>query len=391
MSHHHHRHHRESTNPLIYVLILVLLVALGVLLYHEHVEDQEESERLRAIAQQQREEQLAKEEAERQAELEREELRQSDSFYQKLADGFDVNVLIVGDSIGASDEASDVNHRWANLLAASLQNNYDVSVNLTNVSMSGNCSYAGYVRTMALDDGVDYDLVVICYGQNDSIENFSLYYESIIRAVQNKYPNASILCIQESSQRNYTEKMITIQSLADHYGLPVADTIAPFQENYDELVNGSVHPNDAGYQIYYETVMSVIEPLVEARQERDPSDVVVVNDQVTVFDNFLWIGADRFTREGNTFTFQTSTSGVILGIDYKLTSGENSCKVYIDGEEYAAPKVTFNYSQRHIMIVNDWMAGDAVDVKSEIKVVFSDDEAGTTQADGFNGLAISGE
>lgn len=41
------------------------------------------------------------------------------------------------------------------------------SVAVTNVSMGGNTSYAGYVRTMDLDDSTDYDLAIICYGQND--------------------------------------------------------------------------------------------------------------------------------------------------------------------------------------------------------------------------------
>ena len=108
--------------------------------------------------------------------LERAQMRARDSFYQMLYNGLDVNVLIVGDSIGAGSGASDNDHRWANLLKANLESKYGVSVNLTNVSMGGNASYAGYVRTMSLNDDVAYDLVVLCYGQNDSNANFSLYY-----------------------------------------------------------------------------------------------------------------------------------------------------------------------------------------------------------------------
>lgn len=403
--HHHHRHHAGGgTNPLIYVLIVVLLVGLGGMFYYSHVQDQKEQAHLVELERQEREERRAREEAERQAELARQEeerriaeeraqLRAQDSFYQLLADGFDVNVLIVGDSIGAGSGASDADHRWANLLKTNIESKYGVAVTLTNVSMGGNASYAGYVRTMALNDGVSYDLVVLCYGQNDSKTNFSLYYESIIRAVKLKYPKASIICIQESSQKDYTEKMQTIQAIADHYGLPVADTIAPFQANYDNLVKDSVHPNDDGQQVYYETVMNVIEPLVTARQGYDPENVAVVNDRVTVFDTFQWFPVDQFTREGNTFTLKTQTHGAILGIDYNFTSGANSCKILVDGVEYAAPEVTFNYdfSQRHIMIVNKWLEGETVNVQSEIKVVFAEDEAGKNQADGFKGLTISGQ
>ena len=316
-----------------------------------------------------------------------------DSFYQMLGNGFDVNVLIVGDSIAAGTGASDNDHRWVSLLKANLESKYGVSVNLTNVSMGGNTSYAGYVRSMALKDGVSYDLVILCYGQNDSTADFSLYYEAVLRAVKRRYPGASIICIQESSQKDYTEKMRIIQALASHYGLPVADTIAPFRANYKNLVMDGTHPNNDGHRIYCETVMGIIEPLVTARRGYDPQNVPVVNDRVTAFDTFQWFGAEQFAREGNTFTLSTRTHGVILGIDYCFTSGANRCKILVDGEEFAAPEVTFNYdfSQRHIMIVNDWLRGETVNVHREIKVVFAEDEAGKTQADQFNGLTISGE
>lgn len=396
--HHHHRYHGGNrTNPLLIVLIVVLAAGLVGFLVYDHIQEEKRAAELRVIEQQEREERRAKEEARKAEEKriaeERAQQRAQDSFYQMLADGFDVNVLIVGDSIGAGHGASDADHRWANLLATNLKSKYGGEVKLTNVSMGGNTSYAGYVRTMALNDDINYDLVVLCYGQNDSKNNFSLYYESIIRAIKLRYPKASIICIQESSQKDYTEKMQTIKIIADHYGLPVADTIAPFQANYDNLVKGSVHPNDDGQQVYYETVMSVIEPLVTARQGYDPENVAVVNDQVTTFDTFQWFPVDQFKREGNTFILNTQTHGSILGIDYKFTSGANSCKILVDGVEYAAPEVTFNYdfSQRHIMIVNKWLEGETVNVQSEIKVVFGEDEAGKNQADGFKGLAISGQ
>lgn len=73
--------------------------------------------------------------------------------------------------------------------------------------MGGNTSYAGYVRTMALNDGVDYDLAIICYGQNDALEGFSTNYEAVIRAIERKYSDCSIISTLESSQREYTEKM----------------------------------------------------------------------------------------------------------------------------------------------------------------------------------------
>ena len=308
----------------------------------------------------------------------------ADSFYQKLVDGFDVNVLVVGDSIA---EGGQGEKGWCTLLQNNLRKTYGNSVSFTNVSMGGNASYAGYVRTMALNDNVDYDMAIICYGQNDGLDDFSTNYESIIRAIRSKYPDCSIISILESSLREYTEKMTTIQSICAHYSIPVADTIAAFNNSgkaYDDLTGDGVHPNDAGQEIYFETVKAVIDDNVAVSTGK-MADTDVINADVHKFDNFVWYDASSdFERvDDTTFTISTSASG-ILGIDYIYNSGENKADIYIDGELYKSPTVTFNYdfSQRHILVVSD----DCT-VKNEIKVVFTSKE----QADGFKGMCFSWE
>lgn len=106
--------------------------------------------------------------------------------------------------------------QWFKQLQTYLRTVNKSKVSVTNISMGGNASYAGYVRTMALNNDVDYDLAIICYGQNDGIDGFSTNYESILRAIRSKYPDCSIISILESSQRTYTEKMTTIQSICEH-------------------------------------------------------------------------------------------------------------------------------------------------------------------------------
>lgn len=310
-----------------------------------------------------------------------------DSFYQKLADGFDVNVLVVGDSIGAGSGTQTDGKQWYTQLQGYLKTINNGKVSVTNVSMGGNASYAGYARTSALKDERDYDLAIICYGQNDSTNGFSTNYESIIRSIRSKYPDCSIISILESSQREYTEKMTTIQSICEHYGIPVADTIDAFNNSekaYDDLTSDGVHPNDAGQKIYFETVKSVIDDNVAASTGK-MSDVDAINADVHKFDNFVWYDASSdFERvDDTTFTISTSASG-ILGIDYTYESGDNKADIYVDGKLFESPTVTFDYdfSQRHILVVSE----DCT-VKNEIKVVFTSKE----QADGFKGMCFSWE
>lgn len=342
------------------------------------VEDDKRSAELQALNKK-----LYQEEQEKQTTLKQQEAE--DSFYQKLADGFDANILIVGDSIGEGAGTETEGQQWFKQLQAYLQNVNKGKVSVTNVSMGGNTSYAGYVRTMVLNDDVDYDLAIICYGQNDRTDGFSTNYESIIQAIRTKYPDCSVISILESSQREYTEKMTTIQSICEHYSIPVADAIAAFNNSgkaYEDLSDDGVHPNDAGQKIYFETVKAVIEDNVVASTGK-MKDTDVINADVHKFDNFVWYDASSdFERvDDTTFTISTSASG-ILGIDYIYESGDNKADIYVDGELFESPTVTFDYdfSQKHILVVSD----DCT-VKNEIKVVFNTKE----QADGFRGMCFS--
>ena len=179
--------------------------------------------------------------------------------------------------------------------------------------------------------------------------------------------------------------MTTIQSICEHYGIPVADTIDAFKNSgkaYDDLSNDGVHPNDAGQEIYFETVKSIIDDNVAVSTGKmEGADAI--NADVHKFDNFVWYDAssDFERRDDTTFTINTSVSG-ILGIDYTYEFGANKADIYVDGELYESPTVTFAYdfSQRHILVVSD----DCT-VKNEIKIVFNTKE----QADGFKGICFS--
>ncbi|MCC2165812.1 SGNH/GDSL hydrolase family protein [Brotaphodocola catenula] len=351
-----------------------------VFLWIDQINEKKKSLEIRALS-----ESISQQEKEAQELLENKKLE--DSFYQKLEDNFAVNVLIVGDSIGTGAGIETDGQQWFTQLQSYLRKINKNSVSLTNVSMGGNTSYAGYVRTEMLDDDINYDLAIICYGQNDSLDDFSTYYESIIRSIKNKYPDCSIISILESSQREYSEKMTMIQSICEHYHIPVADTIAAFNnsgKDYDDLTNDGIHPNDAGQKIYFETVKTIIDNNI-ATTTGKMEHVDIINNDVNKFDNFVWYGSDTdFDRiDDTTFIMNPSLSiSGVLGIDYTYESGDNKADIYIDGKLYKSPTVTFNYdsSQRHIMVVSD----DCT-VEKQIKIVFNSKE----QANGFYGICFS--
>lgn len=306
------------------------------------------------------------------------------SFYQKLSVGVDVSILIVGDSIS--------NQEWPNWLVSYLENTYDVSVNLKNISMSGNSSYAGYVRLMTLDYKedilTDYDLIIFCYGQNDDIDNFGQYYEGMIRAARLKYPHASIISVLESSQKEYTEKMQIIQELSKHYEILIADTIEPFMNGnfgtYDILTTDGIHPNTAGAQIYADTIGTIIDQEVKTWRS-DIAATTPVYKGVEKFDNFVWFGVDQFRKEQNTFIleFNESISGT-LALYYSYIPGKNACQIYIDDVKTIECKFDwpYDFSQPHIVEM-----ADTCTVLSSLKISFENE----TEADGFYGVCFNWE
>ena len=122
------------------------------------------------------------------------------------------------------------------------------------------------------------------------------------------------------------------------------------------------------------------------RKERIKSSTVNRNTQ------FEFIESQQFIRNGNKFTLDTSLDCSVLGIYYNFIPGNNTCRIEIDGKAFAVPEISFDYdfSQCHIMVVNKWDAGETVNIKNNISVIFGNDQAGKEQADGFSGIALSG-
>ncbi len=375
-------------NLVLSIVAAILLIGFSfVVVFDNTTEQQQLSQEIEKSKQEEdKQRQEIFEDRKKQAEYEKKE--ETDSFYEKLNDGFDVKILIIGDQIGIGDGASDNSKTWINLLKNQIEKNYNVSVYVKNISMAGNSSYAGYVRTMVLSDRVQYDLAIICYGQNDENKKFQRYYESIIRAVRTNFDKCSIISVLESSQMKYTSKMKVIQDLADHYGIAVADTIAPFTDGsngkYETLTDDKIIPNDKGHQIYADTIYSVIDEQVDNRTTYNDEEIEPVNVEADDFNELKAINARDFTREGNNYVYRlTNPIKGIVGIDYKYLSGENDCKILIDGKEYTAPEAdpindTF---QLRILLLSD----KEINIKSSIEVRFST----TDQSAGFRGICVS--
>ena len=307
------------------------------------------------------------------------------SFFQKLARQEDVKILVIGDSIGRGIGASDEMNRWDRLLQLYLERKYKSTVTVQNECFGGCTSYGIYVHVKELAEMArDYDLTIVCCGQNDPDVGFSEIYEALLRNVNLEFESSSVLCILESTQRSMTDKMMTVRSLAEHYNAGVVDTIAAFEKNYDSLTQDGFYPNDEGQEMYFRTIINVIDPLVDAGNGikiggadnaslPDPIEPGVVNYDVLRFYPAEVLEKTDTIRYSLTLPYTDAEGNVQemmagkLGIVMFSPSGEYPVTAAIDGAILGETIIT-NYTEvdeTRYYNFGEFAAGQTIRIKFE--------------------------
>ena len=325
-----------------------------------------------------------------------------DNVFVKINNGKSIYFLVAGDSIGAGSGSTLPNNNFANLLARHIFNTYSVTSTITNVSMGGNNSYAEYVRLSRLNDtNTSPDLVILCCGQNDdSSKTLAIYYEILIRTIKTKWPFATIFSILQSSQKGYTDKIKTIQSLADYYDVFVVDTINPFIKDgtnkYNNLTIDGTHPNDNGYAIYSSVLEKIIDTQVDELYRRqsilkalrfdDKSLPTPMNSKSLEYTNFIEISTNLFRRQGNEFSSSLNIpNDAHIGIDFHFVRGTNDFECIINGKSVFRKNFIWDYgkrrSQRHIFELGKIYTYGHVSITLKFKRA--------DQADSFKSIILS--
>ena len=272
------------------------------------------------------------------------------TFGEKVKKGYSVNILINGDSI-AADTSSEA---WTSLLANFLKEKYAISAELTNISLAGNGAFAGYTRINTLDNrNTNYDLIILCYGQNDvDNDEFASVYEAMVRSTIKKYPNAQIISILESSQKTYTNKIKTIMSICEQYGIPCVDTIEAFKNsayNYEELTTDGIHLNSTGNAIYAESIYKTIENNLINNTCKIKNLEKPFYEKSIDYEYFCYIPISEFSIENGKGVIFLNEQFNSLGIDRINTSGIHQMEMLFDDESYDMGYAwNYDFLQRHI-------------------------------------------
>ena len=314
-------------------------------------------------------------------------ISESEGFYNKLNQGEDVNILINGDSIGAGAGSKD-GSSWTDLLKNYIEEKYSVSCNMTNISLGGNSSYAGYVMENMPDLKPSYDLMIICYGENDSDKHIAADYEAMIRSALKRYPSLNMISILESSQREYTKKMEKIMELSEYYDIRVADTIAAFNESgrdYDDLTVDIKHPNDEGYRLYFETVKEVIDRECNNDTGVEKIERMPLLNEVEDYNNIRIFKAEEFVRSNEkTYVLPLNeTIGGVIGLYHLYCPSNGEILIRSNGKEVIRRSMVWanDFDQYFIYRADN----NTHSISKDLEITFPTAE----MADGFKGFIIS--
>jgi hypothetical protein len=194
--------------------------------------------------------------------------------YEKIKNKKNINMLIIGDNIAASEDVEDKN-KWYNILTQSIATSYGVKVDyklLTGKSQGVLRSLDNYIINEATNK---YDFVVICVGEYDinliSLDKFQSTYETLIRKIKQSNAKCDIIPVIESSIQIDKTYPAAIKKLADYYELNAIDEREVYNKSnisYKKLTgNDKVIPNAEGYKLYASSIFQYVSGNVSAGKD----------------------------------------------------------------------------------------------------------------------------
>ncbi len=149
------------------------------------------------------------------------------SFYQKLENGYGTDILILGDSTAADADFSALSeHLQSKYLSAS-----GSAVNVVNLANADGNLLCDVLRVNEMPDKPDYDLAILCYGHNDSGNDVTQNFESLIVALKSRFPDCSIICTIEPGFHAITTELQAMTDVCSAHHVPVINL---FSEFYDK-------------------------------------------------------------------------------------------------------------------------------------------------------------
>ena len=266
--------------------------------------------------------------------------------YEKIEAGSSFNYLIIGDSIGRGAGAESKNLRWYSQLEVLIKDFSGSRARRNMLVQSGATAFEGIYKLQKAPKFRDIDLIFIVFGENDrkymDSEQFTFFYEKLVRNAKERYPGSEIITIIESplKQEQFAD---AIKRVSAHYGAKPLDMRIPFNQSgmlTEQLTTDTVHPNGKGYQLYATSMLELIKNNIEIDPEIASLPKPLTRDQTLYFYKKKNLSGSKgfVTENGINISkrpgdyLEYEFEGSILGVKAIRSQNGGMLKVYIDGE-----------------------------------------------------------
>ncbi|CAM4051630.1 GDSL-type esterase/lipase family protein [Mesobacillus thioparans] len=268
------------------------------------------------------------------------------SVYEKVASGSSINYMIIGDSIGRGAGAESKNLRWYSQFEVLLKDFSGSRARRNSIVQSGATAFEGLYKLQKAPKFSDIDLIFIVFGENDrkymDAEQFTFFYERLIRKAKERYPNSEVITIIENPLKQ-EEFADAIDRVSVHYGAKTLDMRIPFKESgmlTEQLTTDMVHPNGKGYQLYAYSILELIKDNIQKETDIAGFPKPLTRNQAFFLSEKKHFSARKgfLTQNGINISKQPGDileyefDGPTLGVTAIRSPDGGMMKVYIDGK-----------------------------------------------------------
>jgi lysophospholipase L1-like esterase len=285
--------------------------------------------------------------------------------YEKISAGSSINYLIIGDSIGRGAGAESKDLRWYSQFEVLLKDFSGSRARRNSIVQSGATAFEGLYKLQKAPKFSDVDLIFIVFGENDrkymDAEQFTFFYERLIRKAKERYPNSEVITIIENPLKQ-EEFADAINRVSDHYGAKPLDMRIPFKKSgmlTEQLTTDMVHPNGKGYQLYAYSILELIKDNIQ--KERDIAGYpkpLTRNQAISLSEKKHFSFREGFRRQnginiskrpGDILEYEFE--GSILGVTAIRSQDGGMVKVYIDGNYVSTLSTWWPFSRERFLYI----------------------------------------
>jgi len=268
------------------------------------------------------------------------------SFYDKVSEKQEISILVLGDAIGESSGVKEES-KWYNSINKWINSEYGAKSNIKLFTSPKGNVFAG-LSDFNFADNKKYDLVFICFGENDlkdmTLAQYSGVYEALVRNIKTNNNKCEVINIIESSIKSDKTFPEALKKISNYYNLQFVDTRDVFSKSqipYNNLSSNGILPNEKGYELYSSAIEDLLKSNITNKRTVDYEAKTVLYPAALQFSKTTFVDKEieksGFEKQG------TLISASIKGSSISYTfSGTMVAISFETGLDYGKLNITLD-------------------------------------------------